>query len=441
MFPTRRHRDRFLAFALVGLALPAAAAEQAGVAAAVRGEVVLARAQLASRDVKSGEEILMQDSLRSGARSGMQILLLDETVFTIGPDSAVVVDEFVYDPATKQGKVNARITKGVFRFVTGWIPKQDPKDLEVQLPSGTLGVRGTIVGGSADPVTKSSLLVLLGEGQDNDTNSPSGAFEACNAGECKLVNRAGYGLTIGGPGEPPSEPFRVPLEDLRRITGAVSDPGGVVDVASGIEGAEAEPHEGMSQDDGRAPSEVAGEGTNGTEAGFVQRRLEGVDALDGLTDNAQQDARGPGDGRLLDQIVANGAQGQGVASFRRSIGSEDGGYDFRFTVDLGTRTGELAFENIRSETFGIQGGALSGISSPTVLNGRDVFSAAGVLQGGSETLCDGGCQAVGVASLPSLAAPGSSVEQVLGVRTNQPGALYQSLTPADQVLVPQTAAP
>ncbi len=142
---------RFLLSLGLVLALPAHAAEQAGVSAAVRGEVALSRLQVAvGRQVVSGEPILLQDAIQSGQRSGMQILLLDETIFTIGPESELVIDEFVYDPKTSAGKLSAEITKGVFRFVSGKIAHEKPDDMKLKLPSGTLGVRGTMVAGSAN---------------------------------------------------------------------------------------------------------------------------------------------------------------------------------------------------------------------------------------------------------------------------------------------------
>ena len=86
-------------------------AELAGVSAAVRGDVALSRAQGAARGVRSGEKIFLEDSLRSGSDSGMQVLLLDETVFTLGADSEIVIDEFVYDPATGRGKLDAEVVQ------------------------------------------------------------------------------------------------------------------------------------------------------------------------------------------------------------------------------------------------------------------------------------------------------------------------------------------
>jgi hypothetical protein len=208
------------------LALPARAADQAGVSAAVRGEVALTRLPIVGRQVVGGEPIFLQDGIKSGARSGMQIMLLDETVFTIGPESELVIDEFVYDPKTNAGKLSAEMTKGVFRFVSGKIAHDKPGDMNLKLPAGTLGVRGTMVAGRVDAAAKSSKLVLLGEGPANDTGAKAGAFEACNAGSCVRVNRPGYGTIIAGPDAAPVRPFLFPREEVDALTGAVSDPTG-----------------------------------------------------------------------------------------------------------------------------------------------------------------------------------------------------------------------
>src|SRR5271170_5497577 len=97
--------------ALVALVMVSAGAgaapepEQAGVSAAVRGQVQRASdAQPVGVQVVSGQPIYLADRISSGAASGLQIMLLDQTTFTIGPDSFVKIDEFVYDPSTNVGK-------------------------------------------------------------------------------------------------------------------------------------------------------------------------------------------------------------------------------------------------------------------------------------------------------------------------------------------------
>ncbi|MDO9459897.1 MAG: hypothetical protein Q7N95_07245, partial [Alphaproteobacteria bacterium] len=79
------------AIALLGLAVvtgPALAAQQAGVAAAVIGNLRVSEGERpAPKAVRSGMDMLLGDRVNSAAASRMQVLLLDETVFTIGPDS------------------------------------------------------------------------------------------------------------------------------------------------------------------------------------------------------------------------------------------------------------------------------------------------------------------------------------------------------------------
>jgi len=195
----------FACLLALGLALAPAAAraqDRAGVSAAVKGQVELTREaqQIVGRQVESGEDIFLRDLIESGPRSGMQILLLDETVFTIGPESAIEIDEFVYDPNTGAGEVSAEVVKGVFRFVTGKVAERNPEAMDVDLPVGNIGIRGTIVAGVARPDLV--LTILLGPGPNNQTGERPGAFDANNAGESKPVRKPGWGAEFEE-GKPP----------------------------------------------------------------------------------------------------------------------------------------------------------------------------------------------------------------------------------------------
>ena len=55
----------------------------------------------------------------------------------------MVIDEFVYDPDNSVRKVAVRVTKGIFRWVTGKVARKDPASMRVTLPVGTIGIRGT----------------------------------------------------------------------------------------------------------------------------------------------------------------------------------------------------------------------------------------------------------------------------------------------------------
>jgi hypothetical protein len=434
------------------LALPAGAADQAGVSAAVRGEVALTRLPIVGRQVVGGEPIYLQDGIKSGVRSGMQILLLDETVFTIGPESELVIDQFVYDPNTNAGKLSAEITKGVFRFVSGKIAHDKPESMDLKLPAGTLGVRGTMVAGRVDPVAKSSRLVLLGEGPQNDTGARAGAIEVCNAGSCVHVNRPGYGTIIEGPDAAPVRPFLFPRQEVEQLTGAVSDPTGW-GVTAGAGGEETPPvgagpgeaeNGSGGQGDQRPVTDVAGVAPAGSTSNVDATRarlrtLEGinqasVDASQFTTQTVLVDGQevkiptgcndpsclgtatpfNPGnlataDISTFDQLTTLASSGLQTAVYQRSglplintNGLADGSYNFLLQVSLGQQTANLAYSNINSQLLGISGASFSQSTNyssyPPGFNLPMAFVATGTI--GTRTgPCAAGCDATGVAEL------------------------------------------
>ena len=128
----------------------AVAAEFIGVAAALRGEVIRVSAVEGGGDVGplfSGTRIFLGDEIEVASDGRMQIMLLDETVFTLGSGAKLTMDEFVYDPATQTGSMTTQITKGAFRFVSGKLAKSSPKAMKVKLPFASLSIRGTQVAG------------------------------------------------------------------------------------------------------------------------------------------------------------------------------------------------------------------------------------------------------------------------------------------------------
>jgi|GEM_PF-488963 len=203
---------------LAGLAfvsLAQAQTQQAGVTAAVRGRVELASVPgEVGRLVKSGEPVYLGNAIKSGPDSGLQILLLDQTTFTIGPNSELTIDKFVYDPQSGAGKVSASVAKGVFRFVTGKVAQNNPSDMEVKLPVGTIGIRGTIALGSVDDGkgnggngangangNASAQVVLVGPGKDLEGNNrPGGLNLTATGGSSQNINQPGFGSVFGAGG-------------------------------------------------------------------------------------------------------------------------------------------------------------------------------------------------------------------------------------------------
>jgi len=232
---TGRHRGAFAAAVLAGAALllapaPAAAQrQQAGVTAAVRGTVELAeRPGAVGRLVTSGEPVFLGNAIKSGADSGLQLMLLDETTFTIGPNSEVTIDEFVYDPRSSAGKVTASVAKGVFRFVTGKVAQQNPTNMTVRLPTGNIGIRGTIALGRVDQVLQDGRnqpyqqVILIGPGAGREGENRRGGLmlSGGNPGDGIEIWRPGFGSEMVG-GRPWSPPAIVPQAVIQAYLNAL----------------------------------------------------------------------------------------------------------------------------------------------------------------------------------------------------------------------------
>lgn len=196
-------------------------AVKAGVAAAVRGEVKLVSfrtPETVGRNIASGDAVFLGDKIEAGPKAGLQIMLMDETIFTIGPDSAIVIDKFIYDPEKSNGKVSAKILRGVFRFVSGRVAANKPSDMEVKLPNGTIGIRGTSAGGFVRNGV--SEVVLLGPGPENNVGEPGGRIIVSGAGSNVDISRVNFGTRLAG-GAGPTAPVRWGAQKMNSLTGAL----------------------------------------------------------------------------------------------------------------------------------------------------------------------------------------------------------------------------
>jgi hypothetical protein len=88
-------------------------------------------------DVQLGERVTTRDADRA------HLVFLDGTSLAIGPNSAVIVDTFVYDPNGRKGELNLTVAKGVLRLVGGGISKTG--EIAVATPSASIGIRGGIL--------------------------------------------------------------------------------------------------------------------------------------------------------------------------------------------------------------------------------------------------------------------------------------------------------
>jgi hypothetical protein len=127
------------AVALV-LAPGAARSESVGAAAAVKPTSTGTPPGASSRPLQIGTEIVSRERIQTTQSGSLQVMFLDKTTLTIGPNSDLVIDDFVFKKGGSTGKFAARLTKGALRFVGGQISHNS--GATITTPAATIGIRG-----------------------------------------------------------------------------------------------------------------------------------------------------------------------------------------------------------------------------------------------------------------------------------------------------------
>jgi hypothetical protein len=127
----------------------------------------------------------------------------DGAKLAVGPNSSIVIDEYVLGSGSQVQKLALNATHGAFRWISG---KSPSSAYEIGTPVGTLGVRGTAV----DIYLRNGVaaMVLL-----------NGSARWCNGGRCVEVNRPCQFIIAQG-GSNISDPQLVSGSSVRQLGGA-----------------------------------------------------------------------------------------------------------------------------------------------------------------------------------------------------------------------------
>src|SRR5689334_4553500 len=133
------------ALLLVAAAVEPARAQEVGTASAVNPA---ATANL--RTISIGSSIEHKERIRTTSAGSVQLLFVDKTSMTIGPNSDLVIDEYVYDPNAGTGRLAATLGKGALRFVGGQVSHTG--DAQIQTANSVIGIRGGVALITSDTV-------------------------------------------------------------------------------------------------------------------------------------------------------------------------------------------------------------------------------------------------------------------------------------------------
>ena len=125
-------------------------------------------------------DIFSYDTVKTG-NGKVGIEFIDNTRVDITQHSKLIIDEFVYDPNSKTGKLSLKASLGTVRYASGQIAKNSATNVQITTPTATIGVRGTDFTMTIDEIGSSTIILL----PSCDTNGN------CFVGEISVESDAG----------------------------------------------------------------------------------------------------------------------------------------------------------------------------------------------------------------------------------------------------------
>ena len=166
----------------------------AGNATAIRNGVAIV--------LNQGDNVNKGDVVQSGGDSTLGITFIDGTVFGLGPNAKMVLNEMIYDPNGSSNSSLMSLVSGTISFVAGATAKHG--DMKVDTPVATMGIRGTAVlveidfdvqGAGGVPPAKFQVLVE----PDGSTGSYI-LFDKTTLNPIATVDQAGTQTIVNGQG-------------------------------------------------------------------------------------------------------------------------------------------------------------------------------------------------------------------------------------------------
>lgn len=145
----RRVAVTLVACSLFGAGLFTGVAQAQGAAPAPVGmvKVTTGQAFIESNGQRSlavlGSPVFLGSRLTTTGNGTLGVTFRDETVMSIGPDTQLVIDQYVFSPRQAQVGLVASLVRGTLNYVSGQIAKIRPESVNVNTPTGMIGVRGT----------------------------------------------------------------------------------------------------------------------------------------------------------------------------------------------------------------------------------------------------------------------------------------------------------
>jgi hypothetical protein len=133
----------FLAsFSVLAQGTPVFAEETIGVVRNAEGAVTVTRGEEVL-PATPGTKLMTGDILGTGSDGTLGVIFRDNSTLSLGPESRLAIDEFLFSPAEGKFGLLAHITRGTMAYLSGLIGKLAPESARFETPTASIGIRGT----------------------------------------------------------------------------------------------------------------------------------------------------------------------------------------------------------------------------------------------------------------------------------------------------------
>ena len=145
-----------------------------------------------------------------------QLLFLDKSSLSIASNTSLVIDDFIYDPASNRGHMLTRLTAGTLQYIGGQLSHQGA--VTINTSAVAVGIRGGTV------------TITHGANGTQITNQ-YGTITLTNAAGTTVVTQPGYTVRVADRKSAPGQPMRVTVDEvdrnIKKLSSKVGQDGGV----------------------------------------------------------------------------------------------------------------------------------------------------------------------------------------------------------------------
>ena len=161
-------------------------------------------------DVENDLAVQMLDVVNT-AKGRVRIEFLDETLVDITEHSKLLIDDFVYDPATGEGSLGLKAGLGTIRYASGQIAKNSRQNVVISTPSAVIGVNGTDFAMVVNEIGGSMITLL--PSCDNSGMCVVGEISVTTDVGFVIMNQAFQTTIVDAAGTMPTKPVILDLNE------------------------------------------------------------------------------------------------------------------------------------------------------------------------------------------------------------------------------------